>query len=549
MRRLAYAVVAATLLVAPYAHAVPPEPWSDPDPPAPPERRPLGDEYGFRGAAEYRSQAIWVQPVSLNTTSDRNLEYIEQRLRLDATLDYRDIVKLTTSVDALDSVLWGNNGTLGQDPEPTSGAHVNTNNPNVATPCMVLQGGNPADPRSYGYGLCPADPVFVRRVYGDVVTPVGLLRVGRQPFTVGAGTAVNDGDGRRNRFGVAYRGNTADRALFATKPLEAFKPADLRDRSEDRGLVLALMYDRLVTGDPQIYGDDLHDWVTFVRYLAPRYAWGRDLDLHLFHAYRWESDVATSVHAVGARATSRFGDLWAGVDATVILGQTREVSQAFSLLTNDPVVTQTIKQFGARAVVRYDRPKWTAYLEADYASGDSDPSPRSDLTQFKFAEDTNVGLLLFKRVLAFQTGRAAAAGSALLKSLGAKSVPVEAVDTHGAFANAFALFPQADYRPVPDVLLRGGVLFAWAPAPVNDPIASVQHRDGVRAGDQVVNFAGGKPATYYGTELDGRFQWRFHEHFAFDLEGAILFPGAALADQNGDAVRSVLVQARTTFFF
>ena len=549
MRRLACAVVAAALLVAPSAHAVPPEPWSDPDPSAPPERYRLGEDYGFRGAAEYRSQAIWVQPVSLDTTNDRNLEYIEQRLRLDATLDYRDVVKLTTSLDVLDSVMWGNNGTLGQDPEPTSGAHVNTNNPNLATPCIVLQGGNPADPKSYGYGLCSADPVFVRRVYGDVMTPVGVLRIGRQPFTVGAGTAVNDGDGRRNRFGVAYRGNTADRALFATKPLEAFKPAGLRDRSEDRGLVLAVMYDRLVTGDPQVYGDDLHDWVTFIRYLAPTYRWGRDLDLHLFHAYRWESDVATSVHAVGARASSRFGDFWAGADATVILGQTREVSQAFSLLTNDPVVTQAIKQFGARAVVRYDRPKWTAYLEADYASGDSDPSPRSDLTQFKFADDTNVGLLLFKRVLAFQTARAAAAGSALLKSLGAASVPVEAVDTHGAFANAFALFPQADYRPrARRPPARRGALRVGACA-VNDPIASVQHRDGVRAADQMVNFAGGKPATYYGTELDGRVQWRFHEHFAFDLEGAILFPGAALADQNGDAVRSVLVQARTTFFF
>ncbi|HEY8039079.1 MAG TPA: hypothetical protein VIF15_04765 [Polyangiaceae bacterium] len=553
MRRASCAVFAALLLAASSlaspAEATPPEPWSDPDPPAPPERHPLGEDYGFRGAAEYRAQSVWVQPVSLNTTTDRNLEYLDQRLRLDGTFDYRDLVKLTASADVLESVLWGNNGTLGQDPEPTSGAHVNTNNPNFATPCIVLQGGNPADPRSYGYGLCPADPIFVRRVYGDVMTPVGLLRVGRQPFTIGAGVAVNDGDGRHNRFGVAGKGNSADRVLFATKPLEAFRPAALRDRSEDRGLVLALMYDRLVTGDPQLYGDNLHNWITFVRYLAPSYAWGRDLELRLFHAYRWESDVDTSVHAVGGRVSSRFGDFYAGMDWAVVLGQTREVSQAFSLLTNDPPVDQTIQQFGARAVVRYDRPKWTAYLEADYASGDSDPSARSALTQFKFAEDTSVGLLLFKQVLAFQTGRAAAAGSALLKSLGAASVPVEAVDTHGAFTNAFALFPQADYRPLPDVLLRGGVLFAWAPAAVNDPIASVQHRDGVRTADQLVNFAGGRPAKYYGTELDGRVQWRLYDHFAFDLEGAILFPGAALADENGDAVRSVLVQGRTTFFF
>jgi hypothetical protein len=60
---------------------------------------------------------------------------------------------------------------------------------------------------------------------------------------------------------------------------------------------------------------------------------------------------------------------------------------------------------------------------------------------------------------------------------------------------------------------------------------------------------GGKPAQYYGTELCGRAQWRFAEHFAADLEGAVLFPGEALEDEHGDAVHSVLVQGRTTFFF
>ena len=39
------------------------------------------------------------------------------------------------------------------------------------------------------------------------------------------------------------------------------------------------------------------------------------------------------------------------------------------------------------------------------------------------------------------------------------------------------------------------------------------------------------------------------DHFAADLEAAVLFPGSALEDVNGDAVRSVLVQGRGTFFF
>ena len=64
-----------------------------------------------------------------------------------------------------------------------------------------------------------------------------------------------------------------------------------------------------------------------------------------------------------------------------------------------------------------------------------------------------------------------------------------------------------------------------------------------------MNFVGGRPGSFYGVELDARAQWRFMDHFALDLEAAMLFPGDALKDEDGNAVRSGLVQTRTTFFF
>lgn len=90
---------------------------------------------------------------------------------------------------------------------------------------------------------------------------------------------------------------------------------------------------------------------------------------------------------------------------------------------------------------------------------------------------------------------------------------------------------------------------AWAPSGVVSPVDSLQRRDGLTIDDDVVNFVGGKPGGYYGTEIDLRGQWRYEDHFAFDLEGAILFPGDALQNEDGYAVRSVLIQGRTTFFF
>lgn len=527
------------------------EPWSDPDPPAPPARQPFGDgTYGFRGGAEYRANALYINPISLNTEDNRRVHWIEHRLRLDATLDYQDKIKIVTSADVLDGVLWGDNGGLTTEPSSNSGINVNTKSPNVTRPCISYGGsGDPLEARSYGWGLCSQEQFRIRRLYGELLTPVGAFRIGRQPVGVGAALQQNDGDGRRNRFGFARSGQSVDRVLFATKPLEGFKPEAERNRSADEGFFFIVGYDRLVTDDVRTFDDDVQQTVLSLRYLEPSYSFGRNLEMLGYWVHRWDERFHTKINSFGARAISRFGDFHAGVELGLNLGSTQEIAAAYKAIANDPVVDQPIRQVGARATVRWDQPMFSVYLEADYASGDDDPQARTPLTAFTWAEDTNVGLLMFEHALAFQTARVSAAGVEVLRRLGAESYPTEAIDTRGAFTNAFALFPQVDFRPHRNILLRGGVLVAWAPARVVDPVNSLLLRDGVTIEDDLVNFAGGKPGNFYGTELDGRFQWRFEDHFAFDLEGAILFPGDAFQDANGYAVRSVLVQGRTTFFF
>lgn len=549
MKWPAVALVLALLAAATPASAV--EPWSDADPVSPPARLPLSSSLAFRGGAEYRANAVTVKPLALASTRDKDYGVVEHRLRLDAGIDWEDKVRLVTSTDVLDGVLWGDNGTRADTVETTSGANVATINPNAAGPCVALRpGDSPTDPNSYRYGLCSADPLFVRRLYGDVLTPIGLFRIGRQAFTEGASVTVNDGDGRKNRFGFARRGNSADRILFATKPLEILKPPAERDTSEGRGGFLILAYDRLSGDSPQRFRDDLHGWITALRWLEPTHRLGGDFEAQLYHSYRWSKDNDTGMSAIGGRLMSAIGsDFHAGIEATFLTGSTREVAEAYRVVTNDPAVRQDVRQLGARAVVRYDRPIYSLYLEGDYASGDSDPNVNTSLTQFRFAQDTRVGLLLFEHVLAYQSARAAAAGITLLRNLNAPSLPIDQVATRGSFTNAAVLFPQVDLHPLKDLLVRGGVLFAWAPARVVDPISSLQRRDGLRIDDDVVNYAGGKPGRYYGTELDLRLQYRLYDHFAADLEGAMLLPGSALQNANGDAVNSFLLQTRASFFF
>lgn len=552
-----------SIRVEPPAPRFPAEVWSEDDFNA--RRRIAFGDIGVSLNAEYRANMTYIRPVSLNTYTNRNAHWIEHRMRLDLQADWADKVKIILSADMFDGVLWGDNGDFGGTPSSNYGISASARNPNVTRPCVALSAeGDPLDSTSYGYTLCEQNAINLRKLYTEISTPVGVFRIGRQPIIAGAGVQANDGEGRTNRFGMARTGNMVDRILFATKPLEAFKPKDQRNMSPSEGLILALGYDRIVTDSPQLFADDVSQWFSALIFSQPQHPLGKNLLATLFHVHRWNPSNATAINVVGLRANNTFpGGLSAGFDVAFNFGSTREVAEAYKFITNDPVVDQEILQLGARAVVRYDMffggssnpkpsdPGLTAYLEFDYASGDPDPNVSTPLSQFVFAEDTNVGLLLFEHVLAFQTARSAAAGVETLRRLGATTYPAEVVNTRGAFTNAVALFPQVDVKPLPGLLLRGGVLMAWAESPVVDPVASLQARDGLSVQDDLVNFVGAPSIgrSYYGTELDLRIAYRLLDHVNFELEGAILLPGDALQNRQGEAARSTLVQARTTAFF
>jgi hypothetical protein len=525
------------------------EVWAHDDGIPAPTRREFG-ETGVEARAEYRSQWMYVRPIALSGIKHRNASWIEHRLRLDGKLDYDEKIALVLSVDALDGVLWGDNGTFTGTPSPNSGTRAAASNPNVTKPGIGYDGeGDQEDPDNYGFALVPGNAVEIRRLYGELGTPIGLLRIGRQPTVEGMGLLVADGDGRRNRFGVSNDGDSVDRILFVTKPLEGLKPEAERDRSKERGLFLLGFYDRVAQAQIRTFGDDVHGIGAGLRFLDPRPERDTDLEAAAIYAHRWEREFDTSIHIVSLRALTRVGKLGLGAEGVHINGATREVSEALSLINNDPIVRQRVVQWGARGVARWDESLWTAYLELDFASGDRNPNPGSDLTQLYFAEDANVGLLMFDRIIAFESARSAAAGVELLRRLGADTYPAERVDSEGSFTNALAVFPQFDVRPVENLMVRTGVLFAWTPTGLVDPLETLKVRDGTQIEDDLVSYHGGKPGEFYGAEIDLRVEWKYLDHFIFDLESALLFPGDALQDENEQAARSFLIQGRTTFVF
>lgn len=238
-----------------------------------------------------------------------------------------------------------------------------------------------------------------------------------------------------------------------------------------------------------------------------------------------------------------------------INGTSREISEGFAELSGTNATTQDIVAHGFQAVFDYLIGPVTATIEFDYATGDDDPRVTTPITTFNFARDMNVGLLMFEHVMAFESARSAAVGIENLAGLDSASFPLTEVSTEGRFTNAIAIFPQVkvDLYKTPNSVFhtRAGALVAWSQTQggVVDPILTALSEDGNRIDDDAVNFNGGKPDRFYGTEIDLQIGLTYKEYFRWTIEGAALLPGPALYDQNGDAVNSFLLENRLEFRF
>ncbi|MCZ7686423.1 MAG: hypothetical protein M5U28_49770 [Sandaracinaceae bacterium] len=122
------------------------------------------------------------------------------RLRLDPAVLFgsdraNPVAALRMQIDALDNVVFGDNARL------------------AGTPLFA------ADPSRTSLIDGDLDSWFyLRRLWLEFLTPIGQVRIGRQPSQGGVGILFNDGNGFRNDFGDALDGTTFDRILFATRP-------------------------------------------------------------------------------------------------------------------------------------------------------------------------------------------------------------------------------------------------------------------------------------------------------------------------------------------
>src|SRR5688500_13670699 len=317
------------------------------------------------------------------------------------------------------------------------------------------------------------EPPACSHAYAGSCLQLSILHTRRQPLSYGANLSSHEGT-RINRWGVSRFSDSVDRVMFATKLDELYLtlrdgPAHQKNMSQEVGVFFAVFHDWLNQRSIFSVGDDTRQvgGALQLRRPAARVAGAAIEDLFLSAILIHLSDdrFGSTVWALPLKAEGRIGPLALSTQLMPIVGRSREVSEGFAALSKTESRSQKIRAVGAQAIADYDLGPTTLTLEVDYASGDDDPRPTNALTQFSFARDLNVGLLLFEQILAFESARSAAVGIENLAGLGASSFPLTEVASDGRFTNAIALFPQVAVRLIDcrDHLLRwrSGVLFAW----------------------------------------------------------------------------------------
>lgn len=506
---------------------------------------------------EYRTQFVGMRPLSLNDLTADKITYFDQRARISSNFLIGKSVNIKSTIDLLDGVLFGDNGKFTGSPKRNRGSVVGAKGPNLSRLGIgqLNPETNALDIDNYGYVLEDADPVIVRAMYGEAITQIGLFRAGRQPVTTGRNILVHDGS-RINRWGISKAPDVVDGIAFGTKLsaiMDIISGTEI-DASPNNGLFIAGLFGQIVENLPTV-SDDLYQVAGTIFYK------GQDVFLFGHEIPRFDSGIVATNRSQNAYQ-SEINNLTAYVIFetpsflfsafhTQMIGTTREISEGLSLLGTrvGKPGPQDLAAFGGWVELAYRYKPVEFIFEILYASGDDTPGVQDPINQLTFAQDTNVGLHLFENVLSYQTARSAALGVASLQALDAPTFPANEVNTYGGLQNAIVFFPQIVYQPFPWLQGRIGAMFAFTQVPNVDPIATILRSSGSSIDDDKVNFNGGEPGDYWGTEIDLGITIEPVKGFLIDLEGAYLFSGNAFWDEHEDAVDSVFANARLTYYY
>jgi len=382
-------------------------------------------------------------------------------------------------------------------------------------------------------------PITLRELYLEARIRQTRVLLGQQAVSWGQGIVVNDGDHVDRfgdlRFGDDGPGDRYERFMIVVRPLSLVHgPA--------ADLTLAFGGDLVAYDESADLGAGDLAGQAFVRVgWDPTDVPERSLGIYLVYRNQrnQDDDDATAgdnrqelgwidVAGQGVVWLGRRLQLLGGFEGALVLGRS-------SFLRGEYPEHRVLQGGGVLRAFLGDDERWLVGFEAGYASGDPDPNDEW-LNGFAFDQGAGVGLVLFPQVLGWRSARTETL--ALRGDLG--PVPMngtELLPTRGAVTNAVYVQPKVRVALRDQIELWGGPLIAFAPSPIVDPYASRW------TGGRPVNSVGGD-GTYrdYGVELDIGLRARFELRkvwFQAGVQTGVLWPGAALADVDGNAGKAI----------
>jgi uncharacterized protein (TIGR04551 family) len=137
-------------------------------------------------------------PCSATAENTQTILSANMRLRVDPTLNVSEDIRIRSTVDVFDNLV------LGSTPESLPGF---AQNPTLPLPLFAASQNPPQTGLNSIY-----DSIRIRRLWAEVMTPVGQLRFGRMDQNFGLGLLANSGNKLDQDFG-----DNADQIVFGTR--------------------------------------------------------------------------------------------------------------------------------------------------------------------------------------------------------------------------------------------------------------------------------------------------------------------------------------------
>ena len=154
-------------------------------------------------------------PRSPASSRDRTIAGVNMRFRFEPTFNVSEEVRIRTQIDMLDNTMFGSTPDYGFSRGLATGYAWDRDEFGIFSQSQV--------PQSSGINAL-TDSIRVKRIWGEVSTPVGILRFGRMGSHWGLGMLHNDG----NRLDDDL-GDNVDRIMFVAEPVSGWYITPMAD--------------------------------------------------------------------------------------------------------------------------------------------------------------------------------------------------------------------------------------------------------------------------------------------------------------------------------